>query len=252
MAGLLDGHTALITGGGSGIGRGIALKYADQGAAVIAVDINQAGAAETVGMIAEKDAPAWSFALDVSDVAGCRALAEKVAGEIGDISILVNNAGIVRRNAVTAETAKQDWDDVIAVNLTGLFNVTTAFLDQLRATKGRIINIGSIQSFVHTPNSVAYTASKGGVKNFTTGLAAELGPDGIRVNAIGPGLILTPLNEAARRNNPDMEANMMRHTPLGRPGAPEDIAGPAVFLASDLSAYVTGVTLPVDGGYLTI
>ena len=252
MVGLLDGHTALVTGGGSGIGRGIALKYADEGAAVIAVDINAAGAAETAGMITENDVRAWSFAVDVSDVSACRALATTVAGEIGDISILVNNAGIVRRNPVDGPTAKQDWDDIIAVNLTGPFNVTTAFLDQLRSTKGRIINIGSIQSFVHTFNSVAYTASKGGVKNFTTGLAAELGPDGIRVNAIGPGFILTPLNEAARRNNPEMMDKFLQHTPLGRPGAPDDIAGPAVFLASDLSAYVTGVTLPADGGYLTI
>ena len=156
----------------------------------------------------------------------------------------MNNAGINRRNAFTAdpEAVIKDWQDIMAINLNGVFNVTHAFLDQLRATKGRIVNIGSIQSFVHvrTPNSPAYTTSKHGVLGFTRALAAELGKDGVRVNAIGPGLIETPLNEQARANNPDLVKTFLEHTPLGRAGKPEDIVGPAVFLASDLSAYVTG------------
>jgi NAD(P)-dependent dehydrogenase (short-subunit alcohol dehydrogenase family) len=174
----------------------------------------------------------------------------------GNISILVNNAGINRRNPITADAAAvaKDWDDVLSINLDGVFNVTRAFLDQLRATKGRIVNIGSIQSFVHVswPNSAAYTTSKHGVLGFTRALAAELGKDGVRVNAIGPGLIETKINAEARAKNPDMVASVMRHTPLNRPGKPEDIAGPAVFLASDMAAYVTGCIIMADGGFRTV
>src|SRR5438270_13864162 len=135
-----------------------------------------------------------------------------------------------------------------------MFNVKTAFLDQLRATKGRIVNIGSIQSFVHVawPNSAAYTASKHGVLGFTRALAAELGKDGVRVNAIGPGFIATPLNAQARATNPELVKMFVDHTPLGRPGTADDIVGPAIFLASDLSAYVTGDIVMVDGGYRTV
>ncbi len=149
----------------------------------------------------------------------------------------------------------KDWDDILSINLDGVFNVTRAFIDQLRATKGRIVNIGSIQSFVHVngwPNSAAYTTSKHGVLGFTRALAAELGKDGVRVNAIGPGMIETKINAEARAKNPDMVAAAMRHTPLGRTGKPEDIAGPAVFLASDMSAYVTGCIIMADGGFRTV
>ena len=139
----------------------------------------------------------------------------------------------------------------MAINLNGVFNVTHAFLDALRATKGRIVNIASIQSFMHvrTPNSPAYTSAKHGVLGFTRALAAELGKHGVRVNAIGPGLIETPLNAQVRANNPELVKIFLDHTPLGRAGKPEDIAGPAIFLASDLSAYVTGAIVMADGGY---
>ena len=148
----------------------------------------------------------------------------------------------------------KDWDDIIGINLTGVFNITHAIIEQLRTTQGRIVNIGSIQSFLHvrTPNSPAYTTSKHGVLGFTRALAAELGKDGVRVNAIGPGLIETPLNESTRNNNPGLVKTFLDHTPLGRAGIPEDIVGSAVFLASDLSAYVTGHIIMVDGGYRSI
>tara|TARA_R110002096_G_scaffold122959_1_gene266195 strand:+ start:1623 stop:2378 length:756 start_codon:yes stop_codon:yes gene_type:complete len=251
MPGLLDGHIALITGGGSGIGRGIALAYAEQGATVIAADINTAGAAETVAMIGGNAARAEH--LDVTDRASCDALAQKVRAEVGDLSILVNNAGIVRRATLAeAENPLGDWDDTLGINVNGVFNSTYAFLDQLKATRGRIISIGSIQSFVHTPNCVAYTMSKHAVKGFTVALANELGPHGVRVNAIGPGVIRTPINEQGIMQNPERLAAVIKHIPMGRYGTPEDIAGPAVFLASDLSQYVTGHTLVSDGGYLTM
>jgi NAD(P)-dependent dehydrogenase (short-subunit alcohol dehydrogenase family) len=127
-------------------------------------------------------------------------------------------------------------------------------LAQLRATKGRVVNIASIQSFMHvrTPNSPAYTSSKHGVLGFTRALAAELGKDGVRVNAIGPGFIETPLNQEVRATNPDLVRVFLEHTPLGRAGKPEDIVGPAIFLASDLSGFVTGSIVMADGGYRVV
>jgi NAD(P)-dependent dehydrogenase (short-subunit alcohol dehydrogenase family) len=256
MSGLLEGHIAVVTGGGSGIGQAIALGYAKEGACVVVLDANAEAAAATCKSISDAKGKASSLRLDVTDRDACRKVAEEIGGKIGKVSILVNNAGINRRNAFTAdpEAVIKDWQDVIAVNLNGVFNVTHAFLAQLRATKGRIVNIGSIQSFVHvrTPNSPAYTTSKHGVLGFTRALAAELGKDGVRVNAIGPGLIETPLNAQVRATNPALVKTFLEHTPLGRAGKPEDIVGPAVFLASDLSAYVTGCIIMADGGYRTI
>ncbi len=255
MPNLLQNHIAAVTGSGSGIGRAIAIGYAREGATVAVLDINTEAAAETAKQIKDAGGKAQAFTLDVTKRDDCIAMAKKVAAEVGAISILVNNAGINRRNPFTAADAfLKDWQDIMAINLNGVFNVTHAFLDQLRAAKGRIVNIGSIQSFVHvrTPNSAAYTTSKHGVLGFTKALAAELGKDGVRVNAIGPGLIETPLNEKVRANNPELIKIFIDHTPLGRAGKPEDIVGPAVFLASDLSSYVTGTIVMADGGYRTI
>jgi NAD(P)-dependent dehydrogenase (short-subunit alcohol dehydrogenase family) len=254
MPGLLQNHLAVVTGSGSGIGRAIAQGYAREGARVVLLDLNAKAAAEAAGEITAAGGQAQSFALDVTRREDCVAMAKTVADTAGPVSILVNNAGINRRNAITSDAVVKDWDDVLAVNLNGVFNVTHAFLPALRATKGRIVNIASIQSFVHvrTPNSPAYTTSKHGVLGLTRALAAEHGRDGVRVNAIGPGLIETPLNAQVRANNPELVKIFLDHTPLGRAGRPEDIVGPAIFLASDLSAYVTGSIVMADGGYRAI
>jgi NAD(P)-dependent dehydrogenase (short-subunit alcohol dehydrogenase family) len=256
MTGLLDRHIAVITGSGSGIGRAIALGYAREGAQVVALDIDGKAAGETVSAITRTGAKAHAFTLDVRERERCREIAALVEEQVGPTSILVNDAGINRRNAFTAdsEAVIKDWEDILATNLNGVFNVTHAFLAQLRATKGRIVNIGSIQSFMHvrTPNSPAYTTSKHGVLGFTRALAAELGRDGVRVNAIGPGLIETPLNASVRANDPGLVKIFIDHTPLGRAGQPEDIVGPAPFLASDLSSFVTGSIVMADGGYRVV
>jgi NAD(P)-dependent dehydrogenase (short-subunit alcohol dehydrogenase family) len=256
MPDLLQNHIAAVTGAASGIGRAIALGFAREGARVVVLDVNAEAASATAKQINAAGGGAQHFVLDVTDREACRMVAAKIAHGIGQISILVNNAGINRRNAFTADkdAVIRDWQDIMAINLNGVFNVTHAFLDQLRATKGRIVNIGSIQSFVHvrTPNSPAYTTSKHGVLGFTRALAAELGKDGVRVNAIGPGLIETPLNAQVRANNPELIKIFLDHTPLGRAGKPDDIVGPAIFLASDLSAYVTGAMVMADGGYRAI
>jgi len=256
MPGLLDNHIAAVTGAGSGIGRAIATGVAREGASLAVLDINSEGAARTAADIGAAGGVAQAFTLDVTDRLACRAVAAQVADKVGAVSVLVNNAGINRRNAFAgdADAVVKDWADIMAINLNGVFNVTHAFLASLRAGKGRIVNIASIQSFVHvrTPNSPAYTTSKHGVLGFTRALAAELGKDGVRVNAIGPGLIETPLNAQVRANNPELVKIFLDHTPLGRAGKPEDIVGPALFLASDLSAYVTGAIVMADGGYRTV
>jgi len=256
MPGLLQNHVAVVTGAASGIGRAIALGFAREGAQVAVLDVNGEGAAKTTAEIGAAGGKAQAFTLDVSDRNACRTVAADVASRVGPVSILINNAGINRRNAFVgdADALLKDWQDIMAVNLNGVFNVTHAFLGALRASKGRIVNIASIQSFMHvrTPNSPAYTTSKHGVLGFTRALAAELGKEGVRVNAIGPGFIETPLNEKVRQTNPDLVKVFLDHTPLGRAGKPEDIVGPAIFLASDLSAYVTGSIVMADGGYRTI
>src|SRR6201746_1200123 len=203
---LLDSHIAVITGAGSGIGRAIAPGYAREGARVVLLDVNEKAASEAAQEVLNAGGAADSFALDVADRAACAAMAKQIADAIGPVSILVNNAGIARRNGMTgaAEAVIKDWEDIIAINLTGVFNVTHAFLGSLRAHKGRIVNIGSIQSFVHIrqPSSPAYTAPQPGVPGFSKALAVELGKEGVRVNAIGPGFIETPLNAATPATHP--------------------------------------------------
>ena len=253
---LLKDHIAVVTGAASGIGRAIAIGYAREGAKIVLLDLNETNANVVAREIRDQGGEATCFAVDVAQRDECIAVAKKVAEKVGQVSILVNNAGINRRAAFTADADAviNDWHDIIAINLNGVFNVTHAFLGRFAPAKGRIVNIGSIQSFVHvrTPNSPAYTASKHGVLGFTKALAAELGKDGVRVNAIGPGLIETPLNDKCAPPIRNWCKTFMDHTPLGRAGQPEDIVGPAIFLASDMSAYVTGTIVMADGGYLTI
>src|SRR2546423_6027572 len=190
MVGLLQDHVAAVTGSGSGIGRAIAIGYAREGARVVVLDINDGAASETVQQILNAGGKAQAYTLDVTDRDACRVMATKVAGEVGNISILVNNAGINRRNAFTADAdaVVKDWQDIIAINLNGVFNVTHAFVEQLRATKGRIVNIGSIQSFMHvrTPNSPAYNTSQHGLLGFTPPLAPRPGNGVVRGNAHRP------------------------------------------------------------------
>jgi NAD(P)-dependent dehydrogenase (short-subunit alcohol dehydrogenase family) len=253
---LLENHIAVVTGAASGIGKAIAEGFARESARVALLDIDEAAVSEAAREISRAGGRADGFRLDVTRREDCVAVAREIAAKVGAVSILVNNAGINRRNPFTGDpdTVLKDWQDIMAINLNGTFNVTQAFLEPLRETRGRIVNIGSIQSFMHvrTPNSPAYTTSKHGVLGFTRALAAELGKFGIRVNAIGPGLIETPLNAAVRANNPELMKTFIDHTPLGRAGKPEDIVGPAIFLASDMSAYVTGSVVMADGGYRTI
>ncbi len=251
FAPLLAGKRALVTGAANGNGRAIALGLAAHGADVVVTDIDLAGAEQTAVDIGECGRGAWAFPLDVTDADACHALARKVGQQIGPVAILVNNAGIIIREGIDSPRAQENWRRVIDVNLTGTFNVTHAFLPALRQTRGAIINLGSIASFVGVADTLGYAPSKGGVKQLTQALARELAADGIRVNAIAPGVIETAMT-AATRNDPARLAGFLGRTPLGRVGQPEELVGPVVFLASELASYVNGVTMPVDGGFLAV
>lgn len=248
---LLAGKRALVTGAAHGNGRAIALGLAAHGADVVVTDIDLQGSERTAADIRARGRSGWAFPLDVTDAQACNALAGTIARDVGAIAILVNNAGIIIREGIDSPRAGENWRRVLDVNLTGVFNVTHAFLPALRQTRGAIVNLGSIASFVGVGGTLGYAPSKGGVKLLTQALARDLAADGIRVNAIAPGVIATAMTEATR-NDPARLAGFMNRTPLGRVGEPDELVGPVVFLVSDMASYVNGATLPVDGGFLAV
>jgi NAD(P)-dependent dehydrogenase (short-subunit alcohol dehydrogenase family) len=246
---LLEGRLALVTGAGQGNGRAIAIGLAQAGAQVIVTDINPSGAAETVALIEAEGGRAAAHALDVTDAQACKALAQRVEAELGQIDVLVNNAGILFRGGINDADAERNWERIMKVNVDGTFHPTYAFLPALRRTKGAIVNVASISAFRGQPGAIGYSASKGAVKMLTQSLAADLAKDGVRVNAIAPGVIETPMT-VYTRSDPARLDRYMRRTPLGRVGQASELVGPVLFLASPMSSYVTGATIPVDGGFL--
>ncbi|WP_090128848.1 SDR family NAD(P)-dependent oxidoreductase [Limnohabitans sp. Rim11] len=251
MAQLLTDKIALVTGAGSGIGQAIAVAYAKEGAKVIITDLDVSGCHQTLGKVKEAGGQGWVYALDVTDVASVQKLADQVQEEAGNIDILVNNAGVILREGIDSPNAHAVIRKVMDVNLLGVFNTIHAWLPALRKSRGCIVNISSGAAFLGQPRALGYSASKGAVKMLTQSMAADLGIDGIRVNAIAPGVIVTPMTDATRSDPQRLEKFMVR-IPLGRLGEGHEIAGAAVFLASDLATYVTGITLPVDGGILAV
>ncbi len=246
---LLAGRIALVTGAGQGNGEAIAKGLAREGAAVFATDLDPATAARTAAAIRAAGGTAWDHAHDVTDVAGCNALAVAVAEAAGPVSLLVNNAGICPRHGLDSPELERWWAAGIDVNLKGTLNTSLAFLPALRATRGTIVNIASIAAFVSTATSVSYPVSKAGVRAMTQSMAHELAKDGVRVNAVAPGTFATAMTEATR-TNPERSESFLARIPMGRYGDPEELVGPVVFLSSGMSSYVTGTTLVVDGGYL--
>ncbi|MCW5653327.1 glucose 1-dehydrogenase [Hydrogenophaga sp.] len=245
----LNGRVALVTGGGSGIGAAIARGLAAHGATVAVTGRTLKSLQDTVATIEAAGGRARAYAMDVADAAACADVAQRMQAELGDTSLVVNNAGVIHYAGVDSPQVMQAWKESMDINLSGPFNVIMAWLPQLKATRGAVVNMGSIASYIYTANTPGYSASKGGVRLLTVAMARELGPHGVRVNGIAPGAIRTPMSPSA--SDPERMAALCRRVPLQRIGEPEDLIGPVVFLASDMAAYITGTTLVVDGGYLT-
>ena len=236
----LDGLTALVTGGTGGIGGAIARALRDAGADVLATGL---AAAEV--RAAEGNADFAGIQVRALDVADDRAVAGLAAG-LDRLDILVNGAGMIVRAG--GEFEVETFQRVVEVNLTGAMRLATACRPLLARRGGAIVNIASMLSFFGSGAAPAYSASKGGIAQLTKSLAIAWAPDGIRVNAVAPGWIETALT-GPLREDPARSAAIVARTPLGRWGRPEDIGGAVVFLCSDAAAFVTGVVLPVDGGY---
>lgn len=249
VPGLLDGRLALVTGAGSGIGRAIAVAFAASGARVVLTDLALDGCEANASAIRGGGGQVWARALDVADAEACADVARAVGAEIGDIDVLVNSAGILVREGIDSPRAHELIRRVTDVNYFGAFNTIHAFLPALRRSRGNIVNITSGAAFVAQAGCIGYSSSKAALRSLTQTLAVDLARDGIRVNALAPGVIETPMTEATR-SDPALLTRFMRRTPMHRTGQPEEVAAAALFLASRLASYVNGVTMPVDGGLL--
>lgn len=245
---LLDNKIALITGASRGIGKGIAEKFIEQGATVIftyASSDEKARALEAE--LAARGGKAKGFKSDASDFAAAHALIDEVVKEFGTIDVLVNNAGITRDNLLMRMSEEQ-WDEIMQVNLKSVFNLTKAVIKpMLKARSGSIINMSSVVGVKGNAGQANYAASKAGIIGFTKSVAAELGSRNIRCNAIAPGFIETEMTGAL---NEEVVKQWREAIPLKRGGTPDDVANATLFLASDMSGYITGQTLHVCGGML--
>lgn len=248
-----ENKIVLVTGGGDGIGRAIVEAFGAAGAKVVVAEINEARAAAVRNALADAGVEALVSVTDVRDVAQLDALFGEIDRRFGGLDVLVNNVGdylgIVK---LFEQNSDEDFERLYAINLKSVFQVTRAAIPLLRkrAAGGSIISISSIEAFRGIPMTVAYSAFKHAITGFTRSLALELGPSGIRVNAIAPETTETPQVPVSVMIAPDYKDHIPRWIPLGRFGRPADVAGSALFLASDLSAWITGTTINLDGGAL--
>jgi glucose 1-dehydrogenase len=249
--GLLDNKVALITGAGSGIGQGIAKRFAEEGARIVIDFIGPSqGADDTLNMVRQAGSFGVTVEADVTKSADIKKLVDIAYDKMGGLDILVNNAGIEKKASFT-DVTEEDYDKVLAVNLKGPFFLTQYFARKLVASgkAGRVINISSVHEDMAFPDFSTYCISKGGLRMFMRNLAVELGPKNITINNIAPGAIQTPINKKLLADKVEMQA-LLKNIPLSRLGMPEDVADLAVFLASDKAGYVTGSTYVIDGGLM--
>lgn len=248
----LSGKTAIVTGSSYGIGRGIALRLGKEGANIVVnYSKSEDRAKEVVTEIEKGDSKAIAVKADVSKSNDVKGMIDKCVEIFGSIDILVNNAGTNGRIAPITEITEEDWDHIIDINLKGHFLCIMHALPHMSKNKsGRIINMGSIDSFVGDPNFSTYVASKGGITAFTRSLAIELGPEHITVNAICPGFVDTPSADIIEKLYPGVKKEVAQKIPMGRLLTPEDVAAVASFLVSDEAEMVNGSCIIVDGGMI--
>ena len=246
----LQDRVALITGAGSGIGRATAVRLAQEGARIGVADINPTTGVETVQIVRNQGGEAFLIQADVSKVADCERIVAEVAARYGGLNILVNNAAIMLEKTAV-DTTEEEWDRLIDVNLKGNFFCAKYAILQFRrqGAGGAIVNMASVNSFFAEGGIAAYCASKGGIAQLTRALAMDHSIEGIRVNAICPGWIETPMNANFFALGPHIREQAARLHAIGRVGQPEEVANAVVFLVSDEAAFVTGSMLVVDGGF---
>ncbi len=249
----LKDKLAIVTGGNGGIGKGIAEGFAEAGSNIVIAARNQKKTNETIDEINKKyRVKTLGIQADISEENQIKTMIEKTLGEFGRIDILVNNAGINIRK-LPQDLSANDWDEVLCVNLRGAFLCSKyVYPSMKKAGGGKIINIGSMTSLFAGAKLAPYGASKGGIVQLTRSLAVAWAQDNIQVNAILPGFINTELTIKARQEIEGMNEKVLARTPAGRWGDPEDLSGTAIFLASEASNFVTGIALPVDGGFSSV
>jgi NAD(P)-dependent dehydrogenase (short-subunit alcohol dehydrogenase family) len=247
MTGRLDGKAAVVTGGSSGNGRAIARRFAEEGAAVTVADVRtdpRLGGEPTHEAIRDAGGDAQFVQTDVTSIEDLRAAVDATVDAYGSLDVMVNNAGVERQLPITEATA-DDFEWLMGINVRGVYFGCQAAVEVMRVQgSGSIINMSSIGGIRGLENSSLYCTSKGAVTNLTRQVAVETGPDGVRVNAVNPGIIET----AMTKEDGDTAGGLVAQTPLGRAGQPEEVADVVLFLASDESSYVTGHNLVVDGG----
>jgi len=247
---MLKNKVALITGSASGIGRATALLLSREGAKVVVSDLDAAHGEETVRLIRAQGASAFFVPCDVGQPAQSQQLVDKAVQHFGRLDVACNNAGIGGALALTADYTQEAWKQVIDINLSGVFfGMQAQIKAMLKSGGGSVINISSILGKVGSPLSPAYSAAKHGVIGLTETAAWEYGKQGIRINAVGPGYIHTPMLRDLE-NNPSAQAHIEAAHAMGRMGRPEEVAEMICWLASDRASFVTGAYFPVDGGYL--
>jgi len=248
----LEGRVALVTGAASGIGRAIAARFVAEGAATLLADVNEAAGMTAAEETRRQGGRTRFVHVDVRCAADCARAVDGALAAFGALHILVNCAGVIRRSTVT-ELSEADWDLVMDVNAKSVFLMSRAAIPRLAVVRGTIVNIASGWGLAAGPRAAAYCASKAAVVLLTKAMAIDHGPQGIRVNCICPGDTDTPMLRSEARQIGQLEAEFLAEAarrPLRRIGRPEEIAGAAVFLASDAARFITGTTLVVDGGGL--
>lgn len=247
----LDDKTAVVTGAGSGLGRAACERFAEEGAWIVAADIDVDAAQETIGLVEDVGSGGQAVELDVRDAEAVHAAVDAVAEDRG-LDVILNNAGISHERADVETIDAATRDRVIDVNVKGVWNGCHAAIPHLKEQgSGAIVNTASLAGVIGSPGAAAYSLSKGAVVNFTRAVAAEVGSHGVRANAVCPAVTETPLVTAGRSEEEwaALRDRMAEEYPLGRLGRPEDIANAMLYLASDEAAWVTGHALVVDGGY---